>query len=381
MDTTQARSADFDAVSKKEWQDKIAKDLKGKPLEDLRWHLEEHLTLDAIYHPEDRSENSPVITDHRSSNDWEIGEDIVVRVIKQANRQALRALEQGVNAPRFVLTQIYTEMEMKNLLHDLEADIVSIHFCEKQGYKTGKSVDVLKNFLDIITKQAKDTASIQGSYNMDMEEMNMEELEEVLTFAKAQLPAFRVLTVNATPFFASPTNTTTELAQTIALANDWLTDFIKRGYSLEDINDQLQFSVATGTSYFVEIAKLRALRLLWANVLQAHGAAQVTLPPIEVHFAESAQTENTYDNMIRSTTQALSAVIGGANRLTVIPANATKEEPTDFTRRIARNVQHLLKLEGHTNRVLDPAAGSYYVEQLTEKLAEEAWKKFQQMAG
>jgi len=381
MDTTQARSTDFDAVSKKEWQDKIVKDLRGKPLEDLQWHGEENITLDAIYHPEDRTENATVITDHRASNDWEIGEDIVVRVIKQANRQALHALEQGVNAPRFVLTQVYTEMEMKNLLHDLEADMISIHFCEKQGHKTGKSVDVLKNFLDIITKQAKDTATIRGSYNMDMEDMNMQELEEILAFAKAQLPAFRVLTVNATQFFASPKDTTTELAQTIALANKWLTDFTEQGYSLEDVNGQLQFSVAIGTSYFVEIAKLRALRLLWANVLKAHGASELQLPPIEVHFAESSQTENTYDNMIRATTQALSAVVGGANRLTVLPANATQEEPTDFTRRIARNVQHLLKLEGHTDRVLDPAAGSYYVEQLTEKLAEETWKKFQGMVG
>ena len=139
----------------------------------------------------------------------------------------------------------------------------------------------------------------------------------------------------------------------------------------------IQFSIAIGKSYFVEIAKIRALKILWANVLKAYGW-EATSPSIEAHLSPSCQSDNPYQNMIAATTQAMSAVLGGVDRLTILPANAATEKADDFTRRIARNVQHLLKMEAYFDRVIDPAAGSYYIEQLTEQLAKQAWKVIQQ---
>lgn len=355
-------------------------DLKGKPLQDLQWHLGEEVVIEPFYHAEDVKEKRPPILGQRQSNSWEIGEEIEVKIIKEANRHALNALEQGVTALRFVLHQSCTEADLKNLLNDIQLDIISTHFCERFEKSDSQPVDVLKKFYDIVTKRLHDGAQIQGSLNLDSAlEENLEQLQEVLAFAVAYLPAFKVLTVNTHRYYGGAAETSAELAQTIAKANSYLRQFSERGFSIQQLNQHLQFSVSIGTSYFVEIAKLRALRLLWANVLQAYGVTQVELPPIEVHFASQSQSENRYDNMIRATTQALSAVVGGANRLTVLPSNALQEEPTAFTYRIARNVQHILQLESQLDRVIDPAAGSYFVEQLTEKLAEEAWRKFQEM--
>src|SRR5690606_19484509 len=123
----------------------------------------------------------------------------------------------------------------------------------------------------------------------------------------------------------------------------------------------------------------RALKILWANVLEAYGV-KVQMPFIEVHFAPESQDNNINTNMIRAATQALSAVIGGADRLYVLPANAALGEASmSFTRRIARNVQHLLQMESHVDKVFDAGAGSYYIEKLTNILAEKAWAKFQEI--
>ena len=145
-------------------------------------------------------------------------------------------------------------------------------------------------------------------------------------------------------------------------------------------NQHLQFSVAISTSYFVEIAKIRALKILWANVLNGFGLAEEPLPPIAAHLAAETQTDEQEYNMIKAATQAMSAAIGGASLLYLPPADLlTQGESSPFTRRIARNVQHLLQMESYLDQVVDPAAGSYYIEHLTQRFCEQAWKKFQQI--
>jgi methylmalonyl-CoA mutase len=141
----------------------------------------------------------------------------------------------------------------------------------------------------------------------------------------------------------------------------------------------MQFSVSVGTNYFLEIARLRAFRLLWLHVLKAWNAP-ATYPTMEAAFHPEAYTDALYNNMVRATTMAMSAVLGGVQRLTVRPYDAGREHlatyPPAFGRRIARNVQHLLKMESGFETLRDPAAGSYYIEKLTRQLAGEAWKKF-----
>ena len=138
--------------------------------------------------------------------------------------------------------------------------------------------------------------------------------------------------------------------------------------------------MAVSTSFFVDIAKLRALRILWANLLDAYGAGDAPLPLLVAHLARETQADDQHTNMIKAGTQSMAAVIGGADRLYVRPADFFNQEPSSsFTRRIARNVQHILKMESHLDRVGDPGAGSYYIEMLTEKLADAAWREFQEL--
>jgi methylmalonyl-CoA mutase len=154
----------------------------------------------------------------------------------------------------------------------------------------------------------------------------------------------------------------------------------ERGVAPAEVNRRLQFSMAVSTSYFVEIAKLRAIRLLWSNVLAAYGVEQAAPTTIVAHLAPETQVNDPNTNRIKAATQAMSAVIGGADRFYVLPADIDHKEPSSSSSyRLARNLQHILKMESFFDQVVDPAAGSYYIEKLTDALAESAWKQFQQI--
>jgi len=158
--------------------------------------------------------------------------------------------------------------------------------------------------------------------------------------------------------------------------NLYLEKLTERGLSPAEAANTLQFSIALGKSYFLEIARIRAFKLLWLNVLKAWGAP-LDYPAVEAHFQPEAYSDELHTNMIRATTMAMSAVLGGADRLTVLPYDAGREAQAtysqSFSRRIARNVQHLLKMESFFHEIPDAAAGSYYIEKLTQQLAEKAW--------
>ena len=200
-------------------------------------------------------------------------------------------------------------------------------------------------------------------------------LADLLEFGQETFPLFKIISID----FSLNDNPVNALAETLKTANTYLHKLSERGISLELASRSLQFSVPVGKSYFLEIAKIRALKLLWINVLKSWNTT-VSYPIVSAHFQPRAYTDDLYTNMIRASTMAMSAVIGGADRLSVRPYDAGREAlaqyPAGFGRRIARNVQHLLKMESAFDELSDPAAGSYYIEKLTENLAEKAWEVF-----
>lgn len=207
----------------------------------------------------------------------------------------------------------------------------------------------------------------------------MQALADMIHQCAESWPGYRVLQINARQYHGGPEEAINELAMTIAKGSEYLHRLQQEGVSPTLANKHLQFGIAISKSYFVEIAKLRALRLLWANVLKAY-EAEHSRTQLIVHFAPETQDEQTNTNIIRASTQAMSAVIGGADRLYVLPSDHIKQEGySEFSLRIARNLQHLLKMESHMHRVIDPGAGSYYIEKLTDKLAEGAWARFQEL--
>ena len=147
-----------------------------------------------------------------------------------------------------------------------------------------------------------------------------------------------------------------------------------------DYHNTIQFALTVGDSYFINIAKLRAFKLLWQQVLQAWDSSLTDLPTIEIHLGLKSQTAEANYNKIKATTQAMSAVVGGVQRLYIYPSDISPQDNgSDFARRIAWTIQHLMQLESYMDRVKDPAAGSYYIESLTNRLAEDAWEEFRKM--
>lgn len=368
----------FQSVSKSEWLAKIEKDLKGKPLADLQFQLEEDITLESFYHREDFNEFYEPLT---GKNTWQIGEYIEASNVKTANEQALEALNGGANALLFELRHELSEDELTQLLAGIELEYIQTNF--GQYFPDKNPALLLERFYNFIKSSGKNPKNIGGSLDfdaiLDWSNPPFDDLAKAVQFCHQEMPHFRIVEVDARRLHSGVERTSQELAYTIAKGSEYLAQLAERGVNPGIANQQMQFAVAISTSYFVEIAKIRALKILWLNVLEAYGAT-AQFPFIEVHFAPESQDNNPNTNMIRAATQALSAVVGGADRVYVLPANAALgEASTSFTRRIARNVQHLLQMESHTDKVSDAGAGSYYIEKLTNVLAEKAWAKFQEI--
>ena len=351
---------DFQAVSKEEWLAKVEKDLKGKPLSDLDWMVGD-MQIPPFYHSSDQVSSGALSSD-KINNDWEIGEDIHWDDNQEANKAALEGLMGGANATVFHLDSEKSGEDLKVLLDQIELPYISTHF--RGDLAIAKWRDTLDAISKIAGEKAYDVAKLKGSINL--KPTSFEEIQNLLSH---NLSSWKLLQLEL-PYSAKE-DSAEVLANLLLQAHQLLgsTPVEQRAAVL----GRLMISVAIGTSYFIEIAKLRALHVLWANLAKAYDVGQ-SLPELEVILAEASHDENENTNMIRSTTQAMAAVIGGANRLVVRSAN---NESNTFTRRIARNVQHLLKMESYLDRVVDPAAGSYYIEALTNQLAEKAWGLFQ----
>ncbi len=373
--------SEFSPVTKAEWIARIEKDLKGKPLTDLQFHLEEDITLDPFYHPDDFSEYFAPLAGVKNDNTWQIGEYIEASKVKLANQQALEALQGGANALLFELRHELTEEELLQLLEGIEFEYINTNFGQ---YFPGKNPTLLlERFYHLLQAKGKNPAAVAGSIDfdaiLDWSEPPFEHLAKAVQFCHQHMPHFRIIEVDGRRFHSGTDRVSLELAYVIAKGSEYLAQLSAQGIHPAVANQHLQITVALSTSYFVEIAKLRALKLLWGNILKAYGAP-IQMPIIEAHFAPESQDNNPNTNMIRAATQALSAVIGGADRLYILPANAALgEDSTSFSRRIARNVQHLLQLESHLDKVADAGAGSYYIEQLTSVLAEKGWAIFQEI--
>jgi methylmalonyl-CoA mutase len=364
----------FDSVSKATWKAQIEKDLKGKPYEDLIWKLNEDLSFEPFYQREDLANaNSPLSA--KDSNDWDICEWIDNDNHKLANEIALEALAGGANALTFAIDRGVSAAELADLLKDIELPYIATHF-----FYTGKKLSMaqkkLEHFYHLAKAKGYDTNSLRGSLQVAslVSEPNWDKVKTLVEWTKVHLPSFKVLTINGAEFHTSDADVSEMLAKTIQRGVEALDELTARGISLFDANQAIIFHISIGKSYFLNISKIRALKLLWLNVLKAYGLQTIDNPTIIASFSTQDFDDNPNTNMIRSTTMALSAAIGGVDTLSVLASE--KRGETAFARRIARNVQHLLKMESYIDRVADPAAGAYYIEQMTNDIAKQSWEMF-----
>lgn len=374
MSPNQDLFMDFPATSKAEWLAKITKDLKGREISELTWQLPD-LVVPPFAHADDLDTLPAPLS--AEANAWTIGEDINVVGTDwaAANTLALEGLMGGVAAPRFIADAYPNAAELAVLLKDIELDYIELHFKERSGQTS--PLDFLKNIYDFAQKQGKNTAILRGVVYFDptAAALSPTDLKALSDWTEHHLPAFIYTVVAGEAHFEGSERVVAELTATVEKAQQQLVLWQEAGVSLATIAPKTSLNMAVGVSYFIEIAKLRALKLLWGNVLTSFGHGPI-LPRVHAFVGVETQVEDPHTNKIRQTTQAMSAVVAGVTALFVAPSDALHNaQGSRQSRRIARNVQHLLQMESYLDKVADVAAGSYYLETLTEKISETVWEK------
>jgi methylmalonyl-CoA mutase len=367
--------AEFPPVSKAAWLERITKDLKGRALEDLYWHLNQDIIVAPFVHADDQPAPTAPLT--AVPNNWAVCEEIPAES-SDANTLALDALKYGADALCF---RMESQSDLKKALQGIHLDYIGLYF-------TGSALQANPGaVLALLEKTASESgikaSAISGALAYDpLTYAGMQDwryLSDLIAHAQAYMPYFRLIGIDGARYHNGAEAVADELAALLRHGNRYMEELTSRGLVPANAAEQIHFDIAIGPSYFVEIAKLRAFRLLWLNMLKAWGAP-LREPVVAVHFHPQAYNAELFTNMIRATTMAMSAIIAGACRLTVRPYDAGRENESKydraFARRIARNVQHLLKMESFLHEIHDPAAGSYYIEKLTQQIAEEAWRKW-----
>jgi methylmalonyl-CoA mutase len=362
--------SEFPPVSKQQWEEVITADLKGADYDKkLVWKTEEGFPVRPYYVEEDISalkylkKFAGKITNGQS-NDWEIRQDFSDGDIAHlaSNAVARGAQSVGVN-----VANIKTIDDLSSLFANIDPVTTGIHFTESKSI-----FDTMSLFAEYLKNNKIDSTKVYGSVSGCNKEADKVLKEYGLLF-----PRFRFIEIKAFEFRNSGSTIVQELGFAISNAVAILDDLTEKGFNVSDIIPRMTLHFATGSNYFMEIAKIRAARILFNAVATQYGCENGS--QIFIHSSSSTWNKAIYDpyvNMLRSTTETMSAAIGGANSISTVDFDCTYEKATDFSARIARNQQILLKEESFIDKVADPAAGSYYIEHISDSLAETAWKIF-----
>ncbi|MCU0371857.1 MAG: acyl-CoA mutase large subunit family protein [Ignavibacteria bacterium] len=243
-------------------------------------------------------------------------------------------------------------------------------FCMKNGFD-------MKKINASVTSSPVGSALTYGTTAGSFVKL-FDDMAESVKWAVKNKYNIKTINVNGSIYVNAGASAVQELAFIIAEANEYISQMIDRGVKIDDIASAMQVTSGISTFYFMEIAKLRAIRILWANLIDAYGGNQKS-KEVFVHAKTSRyyHTKNDiYVNILRTTTGVFSAILGGVDSLHSSSFDETAGVPDEFSRRLARNTQNILKEESHLSSLVDPAGGSYYVETLTSQIASGAWELF-----
>ena len=398
-DSKEKLFSDFPGVSTEAWMEKITADLKGADFEKkLVWKTNEGFKVKPFYRQEDleglkTTEGLPgqfpyLRGTKKDDNTWYVRQDIKVECAKEANAKALELLNKGVDSLGFNINKKDLCPEyIETLLEGICAECVELNFSTCQG----ATVTLANMLVEYFTKKGYDLAALKGSINYDpMGKMlakgkdmsNYIATAKVLVEIMAALPKYRCITVNALELNNAGSYIAQELGYALAWGNEYLNALIEAGVSADDAAKKIKFNFGISSNYFLEIAKFRAARMLWANIVKEYNPACDCACKMLAHAETSTFNLTLFDahvNMLRTQTEAMSAALAGVNSITVSPFDKAYQTPDDFSERIARNQQLLLKEECHFDKVVDPAAGSYFIENLTVSIAQQAWNLFLQV--
>lgn len=389
--------SEFPPTPKEKWIEKVNIDLKGADFnKKLVWKTLEGLNIDPFYTLENSDhlnylksfQNLNLNQDNPQAGprSWVLYEKILVNQERATNKEAQRAFHMGSNGINFI-TKEKAIPDLDQLLNNIHPNINPIKFTIP-----GNAKPFLESYLQFIDKnEVIERNHIMGGLNFDplmnytlsgiLDIKGIEELRECLILTKS-INDFKPLTIHGAHFHNSGANSTQEIALVLNAAVEYIERFSSQGASLDDILSGFEFSLAVGTNYFMEIAKIRAFRILFYHILKLYSVSDLNPGNIKIHCESSVWTKTIYDpyvNMLRNTTEAMSAILGGCNSISISPFDEVFSNSTDFSKRISRNISNLLKEESYFDKVSDPAAGSFYIEELTDKLVESGLAIFKEI--
>ena len=408
--------------SKKEnWRDLAEGELRGRPVEDLTWKTLEGIEVAPLYTADDLEGldhlgsipgEAPYTRGVKATmyagRPWTIRQYAGFSTAEESNafyRQALANGQQGVSVAFDLATHrgydsdhervegdvgkagvaIDSIEDMKILFDGIPLDKVSVSMT-----MNGAVIPILANFIVAGEEQGHDRAVLSGTIQNDIlkefmvrntyvypPEPSMRIIADIIEYTSSEMPKFNSISISGYHMQEAGANLVQELAFTLADGREYVRAAIERGMDVDKFAGRLSFFFAIGMNFFMEAAKLRAARLLWSRIMSEFEPKNPKSSMLRTHCQTSGvslQEQDPYNNVIRTAYEAMSAVLGGTQSLHTNALDEAIALPTEFSSRIARNTQLILQEETGVTNVVDPLAGSYYVEKLTHDLAEAAWK-------
>lgn len=386
----------FSPISTEEWKAKITADLKGADFDKkLVWRTNEGFNVQPFYRREDIANlphigslpgEYPYVRGTRDNNDWLIRQGVQGATAEEMNAHARHIIDKGAEAIGISLKGDVTEADLATILKDVDLKKVEVNI----NCCPGKAAVVAAELVKLV-KAAGAENEFRGSIEFNpfrrLIKHGLAFPKDIAAEGKALYEAvkdvkgIRCFAVDSFLFNNAGAFITQELGYALAWGAEWMTLMTEAGLTAEETAARIKFNMGISSNYFMELAKFRAGRLLWAEILKAYGVAEAECK-MHVHATTSMFNQTLYDshvNLLRTMTETMSAALAGVDSLETLPFDICYKNPDEFSERIARNQQVLLREESHLNKVVDPAGGSYYIETLTASIAEQAWKVFNEV--
>lgn len=370
---------EFASISAEQWVQQAVKDLKGESFDEkLKYTTPDGISVNPFYTSEDLEKYKDLKPLFAHAN-WEVCQEIEVAVEKDANKKALNMLNNGATALLFFA---YNTVDLEKLLNEIQIEFIHVHFVIE-----GNARIFSEKLIEYCKSKNLDVKNLNITINIDPIEnlLRTGDWRKSLTEDKAELlsiysstNSLRTISINSNIYHNAGATEAYELGCTLAHANEYINWAIENKIELKSLNKKFQINLAVGPNYFFEIAKLRALRKTFAILFKQYNID----PEIYIHAETAFRNITVYDaynNLLRTTTEAMSASIGGCNSLVVKPFDTAFESANDFSERLSRNIQLILKSESYFDKVADVSAGSYFIEELTEQIGARAWEYFKEI--
>ena len=387
---------EFQAPTTQEWLDKIEVDLKGADFQKrLVWRTNEGFNVQPFYRREDLKDlkavdslpgEFPFVRGNKKDNNlWFVRQDINAEDAKAANAKALDILNKGVDSLGFKIAGSDVNAEfIATLLDGILPQYVELNFKTCQGH----CVELAEILVAYFKEKQYPLAELKGSIDFDPIGKIMckgKDVSAKLEFTKPlvealkELPGFKCISVNSCQLNNAGAYIYQELGYALAWGAEYLNLAVEAGIDATEAAKRIKFNMGVSENYFMEIAKFRAARLLWAQIVKQFEpkcdcACQMHVCAITSEYNQTLF--DSYVNLLRSQTETMSAALANVDSIIVTPFDKPYETPTEFAERIARNQQLLLKEEAHFDKLVDVAGGSYTIEHLTDAIAQEGWKLF-----